>query len=168
MAQAYFLIRELDAAQALYGDVVTLRADTVRLLQRRFEEGDIAELGLARARSELATARSESLGLARQRAVAADLIGLIETRLGCGPAPRIRAVHLAWSSDATHRSDRLSEQPTLIGAGELLRPGEIVLALGNLLWFVFAGFGALTLEGGLVLVDELLRSNVAQVKADVQ
>jgi ABC-2 type transport system permease protein len=27
---------------------------------------------------------------------------------------------------------------------------EIVLALGNLLWFAFAGFGALTLEGGLV------------------
>ncbi|KUI11925.1 multidrug ABC transporter permease [Mycobacterium sp. GA-1285] len=26
---------------------------------------------------------------------------------------------------------------------------EIVLALGNLLWFVFAGLGALTLEGGL-------------------
>ena len=25
---------------------------------------------------------------------------------------------------------------------------EIVLALANLLWFVFAGFGALTLEGG--------------------
>ena len=27
---------------------------------------------------------------------------------------------------------------------------EIVLAIANLLWFVFAGFGALTLEGGLV------------------
>jgi ABC-2 type transport system permease protein len=27
---------------------------------------------------------------------------------------------------------------------------EIVLALANLLWFAFAGFGALTLEGGLV------------------
>ncbi|MGX9791405.1 ABC transporter permease [Mycobacterium sp. MMS18-G62] len=27
---------------------------------------------------------------------------------------------------------------------------EIVLAIANLLWFVFAGFGALTLEGGMV------------------
>jgi ABC-2 type transport system permease protein len=27
---------------------------------------------------------------------------------------------------------------------------EIVLAIANLLWFVFAGLGALTLEGGLV------------------
>jgi multidrug efflux system outer membrane protein len=59
VAQAYFLIRELDAAQALYVDTVKLRADTVKLLQRRFDEGDIAELDLARARSELA-ARSES------------------------------------------------------------------------------------------------------------
>ena len=27
---------------------------------------------------------------------------------------------------------------------------EIVLAVANLLWFVFAGLGALTLEGGMV------------------
>jgi len=27
---------------------------------------------------------------------------------------------------------------------------EIVLAIANLLWFVFAGLGALTLEGGMV------------------
>ncbi|GAB4001135.1 hypothetical protein GCM10029992_35630 [Glycomyces albus] len=41
------------------------------------------------------------------------------------------AVHLGWSADIRHRTDRASEPGTLIGAGELLRPGEIRLAPGR-------------------------------------
>ncbi len=40
-------------------------------------------------------------------------------------------VHLAWSSDLTTRIDRITDAVTLIGAGELLRPGEIRLAPGK-------------------------------------
>ncbi|MDY0910545.1 alpha-galactosidase [Microbacterium sp. CFBP9034] len=40
-------------------------------------------------------------------------------------------VHLAWSSDLTQRVDRVTDAVTLIGAGELLRPGEIRLAPGE-------------------------------------
>ncbi|MGN8246545.1 alpha-galactosidase [Cellulomonas soli] len=43
----------------------------------------------------------------------------------------IWATHLGWSGDATYRTDRLPEQPTLLGAGELLRPGEVVLHEGE-------------------------------------
>ena len=50
--------------------------------------------------------------------------------------PRWRAgelwgVHLAWSSDLTVRVDRVTDAVTLIGAGELLRPGEIRVAPGE-------------------------------------
>ncbi|WP_292835342.1 alpha-galactosidase [Microbacterium sp.] len=41
------------------------------------------------------------------------------------------ATHLAWSSDVTYRVDRVTDAVTLIGAGELLRPGEIVLRAGE-------------------------------------
>ncbi len=37
------------------------------------------------------------------------------------------AVHPAWSADTVHRIDRLAEARTLLGAGELLRAGEVVL-----------------------------------------
>ncbi len=37
------------------------------------------------------------------------------------------AVHPAWSADTVHRIDRLAEARTLLGAGELLRSGEVVL-----------------------------------------
>ncbi len=40
-------------------------------------------------------------------------------------------MHLAWSSDLTTRVDRVTDAVTLIGAGELLRPGEVRLAPGD-------------------------------------
>ncbi|WP_241246009.1 alpha-galactosidase [Microbacterium sp. 4R-513] len=44
---------------------------------------------------------------------------------------RAWAAHVAWSSDATYRIDRVTDAVTLIGGGELLRPGEVVLAPGE-------------------------------------
>ncbi|GAB3231054.1 alpha-galactosidase [Glycomyces halotolerans] len=41
------------------------------------------------------------------------------------------AVHLGWSADVRHRTDRVTEHVTVLGAGELLRPGEIRLARGE-------------------------------------
>ncbi len=56
------------------------------------------------------------------------------------------AVHLAWSSDASYRTDRLPDQPTLLGAGELLRPGEVVVDTGAswstpTAWFAWSDTG---------------------------
>lgn len=41
------------------------------------------------------------------------------------------AVHLGWSADAVYRYDALPESRTVLGAGPLLRPGEILLAPGE-------------------------------------
>nr|WP_255672702.1 alpha-galactosidase [Glycomyces amatae] len=41
------------------------------------------------------------------------------------------AVHLGWSADVRHRVDRVGEHVTALGAGELVRPGEIRLAPGG-------------------------------------
>ncbi|THV33898.1 alpha-galactosidase [Glycomyces buryatensis] len=41
------------------------------------------------------------------------------------------AVHLGWSADVRHRTDRATEHVTALGAGELVRPGEIRLASGE-------------------------------------
>jgi alpha-galactosidase len=40
-------------------------------------------------------------------------------------------VHVAWSGDHVHLVERLPEAPALLGGGELLRPGELVLAQGD-------------------------------------
>ena len=83
VAQAYFGVRELDALAALYVETVSLREQNLTLFQRRFDEGDISELELARSRTELASARSEVIGIARQRAVAEHALAIL---LGQAPA----------------------------------------------------------------------------------
>lgn len=83
VAQAYFLLRELDAEQALFGATVRLREEALHLLQRRFEAGDIGELDVARARTELAAAQAEAHGIARRRAAAEHALAIL---LGKPPA----------------------------------------------------------------------------------
>lgn len=83
VAQGYFLVRRLDTEQALYRSTVELREKTLDLVQRRYTEGDIGELDVARAKSELAAAKSESLGIARQRAVAEHALAIL---LGDAPS----------------------------------------------------------------------------------
>ncbi len=55
-------------------------------------------------------------------------------------------MHLGWSADATYRTDRMTDALTLLGAGELVRPGEIVLAPGQSYstpkaWFAWSDAG---------------------------
>lgn len=69
-------------------------------------------------------------------------------------------VHLAWPADVTYRTDRLPDQPTLLGAGELLRPGEAVVAPGArwttpTAWFAWSGTG---LDGLTARFHTYLRS----------
>jgi multidrug efflux system outer membrane protein len=52
VAQAYFLIRQLDAEQDLYRRTVDLRGKTLELVERRYAQGDIGELDVARANVE--------------------------------------------------------------------------------------------------------------------
>jgi len=56
------------------------------------------------------------------------------------------SVHLGWSGDVTYRTDRMPDSVTLLGAGELLRPGEITLAPGQryqtpVAYFAWSGDG---------------------------
>lgn len=83
VAQDYFQLRELDTDQNLYRQTVSLREDTLKLIQRRFNEGDVSELDLAQARNELASAKADAVGVARQRAAAEHSLAIL---LGKPPA----------------------------------------------------------------------------------
>jgi len=67
VARTYFLARQLDAEREVVGEAVRLREERVRILERRLAAGDIGELDLARARAELANARTDALSLERAR-----------------------------------------------------------------------------------------------------
>ena len=67
VAQTYFRIRSLDAELATLARNIDLREQSVRVNQSRFDNGDIGEFDLVRAKSELTTARADALVAQRQR-----------------------------------------------------------------------------------------------------
>ena len=68
VAQTYLALRAADAERALVRETVAAYQDTLRLTRRRHEAGDIAELDVVRAESEVAATESQALALDRQRA----------------------------------------------------------------------------------------------------
>lgn len=83
VAQTYFQVREYDAQASLYQQTVALRQETLRLIQHRYDAGDIGEMDLARARSELAAAQSQALAITRLRTNAEHALAVL---LGTTPA----------------------------------------------------------------------------------
>ncbi len=68
VAQTYVQLRAFDAERALVHDTLKAYRDTLRLTEVRFREGDVAELDVARVRTEVASTELEALALDRRRA----------------------------------------------------------------------------------------------------
>lgn len=68
VAQAYLSLRALDAERALVRETVAAYRDTLRLTERRYQAGDVAELDVARVSTEVSATESEALALDRTRA----------------------------------------------------------------------------------------------------
>src|SRR5439155_5857139 len=69
VAQTYFALRALDIENAILRDTVAAYRDTLRLTERRYQAGDVAELDVARVRTEAASTESDALAVQRQRSV---------------------------------------------------------------------------------------------------
>ncbi|ENX42870.1 efflux transporter outer membrane subunit [Acinetobacter sp. NIPH 2100] len=68
VAQAYFLIRQFDAEQAIYEQNIKLLTETHNLIQARYRNGLVSDLDVSRAQTELSTAQTNALSIARSRA----------------------------------------------------------------------------------------------------
>ncbi len=83
VAQNYFALRELDGEAQVLADVVALRDQALKLVQRRYAEGDIGKLDVVRAASELETTRSDAMTVQRLRAASEHSLAIL---LGRAPA----------------------------------------------------------------------------------
>lgn len=83
VAQNYYTLRQLDAELEVYSGSVTLRESALKLVRRRYTEGQIGELDVARSEAELATARSEAMTVRRLRAASEHSLAVL---LGDAPA----------------------------------------------------------------------------------
>jgi multidrug efflux system outer membrane protein len=77
VAQQYFRLRAIDAELETVKEAVRLREENVKVNRRRFDLGDIGEFDLSRAKTELATARADAIGLQRRRATSEHALAVL-------------------------------------------------------------------------------------------
>jgi multidrug efflux system outer membrane protein len=68
VAQTYLSLRATDVERALVRGTVVAYQGTLTLTERRFRAGDVAELDVSRAKTEVAATESEAIALDRRRA----------------------------------------------------------------------------------------------------
>jgi len=90
VAQTYFALRANDEELRILWETVQWREESVRLMQRRFDLGDISELDLARAKTEEANARTEAIGLERRRGELEHALAVL-----VGKPPEVLAIDVA-------------------------------------------------------------------------
>jgi outer membrane protein, multidrug efflux system len=94
VAQTYLALRALDAERSLVRSTVGAYRETLALTERRWRAGDVAELDVTRASTEVAATESEALALDRQRAELEHALGVL-----VGEVPSNFSVPVAqWAS----------------------------------------------------------------------
>jgi multidrug efflux system outer membrane protein len=84
VAQAYLALRALDVERALVRSTVIAYQETLNLTERRFRAGDVAELDVSRARTEVAATESEALALDRRRAELEHALAVLAGEVSSG------------------------------------------------------------------------------------
>lgn len=77
VCQAYLRLRGLDQERSLARALVAAQADTLALVEQRFRTGSVAEIDVARARTEWLSARTEQAALDRQRTLLDHALALL-------------------------------------------------------------------------------------------
>lgn len=145
VAQTYFRIRATDAELATLAKNVDLRAQSVKVNQSRFDNGDIGEFDLVRAKGELAAARAESIGLQRQRVqlehALAVLLGKPAAQFAAGTNPLLESTVLP-SIPAGLPSQLLERRPDVTAAQRAMVASNARIGVARA-----AMFPALSLSG---------------------
>jgi multidrug efflux system outer membrane protein len=136
VAQTYFAIRALDTERTLVRATLVAYRDTLRLTERRFQAGDVAELDVARVTSEVAATESDALALDRARTelehALAVLVGEVTSRFQLAAAD--------WSLAAPVippgvPSTVLARRPDVSAAQRSMLAAQARVGVANAAWF---------------------------------
>lgn len=81
LAMNYYALRVQDAQIALLRRTVSVRQRTAEMAKKRFTQGDIAQIDVAQAETDLAETQAEAIGLERTRAELEHAIALLLGRM---------------------------------------------------------------------------------------
>jgi multidrug efflux system outer membrane protein len=154
VAQHYFALREYDAEAQVFADAVALREQALKLVQQRYDLGEISQLDLARAQAELATARSDSMTVERLRATSehslAVLLGKAPAQFSIAPNPLV-AVNLRIPAGLP--SSLLERRPDIAAAERAMAAANARIGVAKA-----AFFPSLTLTGAAGFESDSLGS----------
>ncbi|MEO6277673.1 efflux transporter outer membrane subunit [Roseateles sp.] len=161
VARGYLALRALDAERDIVRGTVAAYAETLALTEKRARAGDVADLDLARVRTELAANEAEAFALDRRRL---ELETALAVLLG-EPASNFRLAPTPWTTalptvPAGLPSELLQRRPDLAAASSQLQAAQARVGVAQAAWWPSL---ALTAQGGGVSsqVSDLLRSGAS-------
>ena len=151
VAQTYFVLRALDDERALVRETVAAYGDTLRLTERRYAAGDVAELDLARVQTEVAATQSQALALDRRRAQLEHALAVL---LGELPSSFTLA-EAQWRGSLPSvppgiPSTVLTRRPDVSAAQSAMLAAQARVGVARTAWFPNV---ALTANGGFASTD---------------
>jgi multidrug efflux system outer membrane protein len=136
VAQTYFALRALDSERSLVRQTVAAYRDTLRVVERRNLAGDVADLDLARARTEVASTESEALALDRRRAqlehALAVLLGEVASSFSVSETEWTTALPLV---PAGVPSTVLTRRPDVSAAQSAMLAAQARVGVAQAAWF---------------------------------
>jgi multidrug efflux system outer membrane protein len=136
VAQTYLNLRSLDTERTLVRDTLQAYRNTLRLTEVRFKEGDVAELDVARVRTEVAATESEALALDRRRAelehALAVLVGEVASSFAVAPTEWSTALPVI---PAGVPSTVLERRPDVSAAQSSMQAAQARVGVAKAAWF---------------------------------
>jgi multidrug efflux system outer membrane protein len=136
VAQTYLRLRALDTERELVRSTLQTYQATLRLTEVRFREGDVAELDVARIRSEAAATESEALALDQRRAVLehalAVMVGEVATDFAIAPTTWSTALPVI---PASVPSTVLQRRPDVAAAQNTMQAAQARVGVAKTAWF---------------------------------
>ena len=150
-AQSYLALRALDDERDLVRRTLAAYRGTLDLTQRRYRAGDVAELDVTRAETEVAATESELLALDRQRAeiehAIAVLVGEVPSNFSIAESPWTTALPVI---PAGVPATVLTRRPDVAAAEDTMLAEQARVGVAKTAWFPNI---SLTATGGRASTD---------------
>jgi outer membrane protein, multidrug efflux system len=136
VARAYLALRALDEERSLVENTLRAYRGTLSLTERRWRAGDVAELDVARAATEVAATESEALALERRRAELEHALAIL---IGEAPA-NFALAHEEWKTalpviPAGVPSTLLTRRPDVAAAQNGVMAAQARVGMAQAAWF---------------------------------
>lgn len=163
VAQTYFALRALDAERALMRETVAAYQGTLQLTEKRHAAGDIAELDVARVRTEVAATESAALTLDRRRAELEHALALLTGEPAAAFALGEGQGAARWGQvlpviPAGVPSEVLTRRPDVAAAQASLEAARARLGVAQKAWFPSLALTA-TAGGASPELSDLFKSS---------